>query len=153
MKMQDRKSVDPLFWDERTWEVLLHPPNVLLDDNQIEVPQLLEMFGQYYLFFSVVMKNESFHCHQSKCSDINIYYMSANNLEGPFSKPKLLISRSSKHVCRVTLSESQGGWILSFKSSAIEVLPLSINEVDQLHVLPQTNLPTIPVRNHGQAGT
>jgi hypothetical protein len=40
MKMQNPNDTGSLFWDDRTWQVLPHPPDNPQSDNQIEVFQL-----------------------------------------------------------------------------------------------------------------
>lgn len=136
MKIRNPKNIERLFWDERTWQVLPHPPNNLQSDNQVEVFRPIEMFGWYYLFFSLALKNDSSYCKQTRRSRIGVYYISVNSSEGPFSKPEFLVARSLENADRIIVLNYQGELILRFQGSSMEVLTLAADEAGKLCALP-----------------
>jgi hypothetical protein len=115
-----------LRWDDRTWRVL--PPSSA-NVNSVEIPQLtlqpLKIWGRYYLFFFL-----------SSLNPTGIYYMVANNQEGPFSAPKLLFAEPEQHFYSSKLFQGfDHYWYLSSAITSFDQLPISVDETGDLRIL------------------
>lgn len=137
MTILDRDSEGLLHWDDRTWQVL--PPPTSTDDfDDMEVPQLLKIMGRYYLFFSVSMETRSQPHRQTGRALIGIYYMVANNPQGPFSAPKVLFASPVRHLYSGKLVQGpEPCWYFSCAGALIEPLPVTVDDTGLLHVLTQ----------------
>lgn len=92
------------------WQV--RPPlTVPRQFGHLEVPQVIYQSNQYFLLFSVDHKRK--HDHDTTPTNSGIYYMTADDILGPYSAPQTLLADAyNTHYSGRLFQKRDGNWVL-----------------------------------------